>query len=78
MDVGRMRGGHTRRDQLGTEGYKEMGKSGGQTRKEQLGTEGYKEMGRIGGLTTMDKSGPERAKEQGIDQSKFKTNYSFN
>ncbi|WOL08502.1 protein SLE1-like [Canna indica] len=47
---GRSRGGQTRREQLGTEGYQELGHKGGQTRKEQMGTEGYKEMGRKGGL----------------------------
>lgn len=73
---GRSRGGQTRRDQLGTEGYQELGSRGGQTRKEQLGREGYQEMGRKGGLSsTVDKSGGERAQEQGldIDESKFKT-----
>ncbi|KAG6435773.1 hypothetical protein SASPL_100648 [Salvia splendens] len=72
---GRSRGGQTRREQLGTEGYQEMGSRGGQTRKEQLGREGYQEMGRKGGLTTIDKSGGERAAEEGIgiDESKFRT-----
>ncbi|CAL1378701.1 unnamed protein product [Linum trigynum] len=72
---GRSRGGQTRREQLGTEGYKEMGHKGGETRREQMGTEGYQEMGRKGGLSTMDKSGGERAAEEGIqiDESKFKT-----
>ncbi|MCL7036002.1 hypothetical protein MKW94_010719 [Papaver nudicaule] len=58
---GRSRGGQTRREQLGTEGYQEMGSKGGQTRKEQLGTEGYQEMGKKGGLSTMEQSGGERA-----------------
>ncbi|KAM3325296.1 carrot ABA-induced in somatic embryos 3 [Capsicum chacoense] len=49
---GRSRGGQTRREQLGTEGYQELGQKGGQTRKEQIGKEGYKEMGRKGGLST--------------------------
>ncbi|KAK2980027.1 hypothetical protein RJ640_020053, partial [Escallonia rubra] len=72
---GRSRGGQTRREQLGTEGYQEMGSKGGQTRKEQMGTEGYQEMGRKGGLSTKDKSGEERAEEEGIDidESKYKT-----
>nr|KYP46684.1 Em-like protein GEA1 [Cajanus cajan] len=72
--VGRSRGGQTRKQQLGSEGYHEMGSKGGQTRKEQMGREGYQEMGRKGGLSTMDKSGGERAEEEGIDidESKFK------
>ncbi|KAL5162041.1 Protein SLE1 [Glycine soja] len=70
----RNRGGQTRKQQLGSEGYHEMGTKGGQTRKEQMGREGYQEMGRKGGLSTMDKSGVERAEEGGIDidESKFK------
>lgn len=47
-----MRGGQRRREQLGIEGYKQMGRNGGQTRKEQLGIEGYRELGRRGGLST--------------------------
>ncbi|GAY36950.1 hypothetical protein CUMW_280140 [Citrus unshiu] len=72
---GRSRGGQTRREQLGTEGYQEMGHRGGQTRREQMGSEGYQEMGRKGGLSTIDKSGGERAAEEGveIDESKYKT-----
>ncbi|KAF5205764.1 Late embryogenesis abundant protein [Thalictrum thalictroides] len=64
-----------RKDQLGNEGYHEMGTKSGQTRKEQLGKEGYQEMGKKGGLSTMDKSGGQRAEEEGIeiDESKFKT-----
>ncbi|XLU54725.1 protein SLE1-like [Arachis ipaensis] len=70
---GRSRGGQTRKKQLGSEGYHEMGTKGGQTRKEQIGTAGYQEMGRKGGLSTMDKSGGEHAAEEGIDinESKF-------
>nr|AHF21582.1 late embryogenesis abundant protein [Tamarix hispida] len=72
---GRSRGGQTRREQLGTEGYQEMGSKGGQTRREQLGTEGYQEMGRKGGLssTVLTESGGERAASEGIDidESKF-------
>ncbi|CAK7343870.1 unnamed protein product [Dovyalis caffra] len=72
---GRHRGGETRREQLRTEGYKELGHKGGETRREQMGHEGYQEMGRKGGLRTMEKSGGERAAEEGIeiDESKFKT-----
>ncbi|PIN18065.1 hypothetical protein CDL12_09260 [Handroanthus impetiginosus] len=72
---GRSRGGQTRREQLGTEGYQEIGSRGGQTRKEQLGREGYQEMGQKGGLSTVDKPGGERAGEEGIeiDESKFRT-----
>lgn len=74
-DLGRSRGGQTRKEQLGREGYQELGSKGGQTRKEQIGTEGYQEMGRKGGLSTMDKSGGERAAEKGIhiDESKYRT-----
>ncbi|KAL5538497.1 hypothetical protein UlMin_045631 [Ulmus minor] len=72
---GRSRGGQTRSEQLGHEGYKELGTRGGQTRKEQMGHEGYQEMAREGGLSTTDKSGAERAEEEGIeiDESKFHT-----
>ncbi|ANM64539.1 Stress induced protein [Arabidopsis thaliana] len=70
---GRSKGGQTRKEQLGHEGYQEIGHKGGEARKEQLGHEGYKEMGRKGGLSTMEKSGGERAEEEGIeiDESKF-------
>ncbi|CAN4110886.1 unnamed protein product [Withania somnifera] len=61
---GRSRGGQTRREQLGTEGYQELGQKGGQTRKEQIGKEGYQEMGRKGGLRTTDKSAAERAADE--------------
>ncbi|XP_051113867.1 protein SLE1 [Andrographis paniculata] len=72
---GRSRGGQTRKQQLGTEGYQEIGSRGGQTRKEQIGREGYQEMGRKGGLSTAEKSGGERAAEEGIpiDESKYRT-----
>ena len=73
--AGRSRGGQTRSEQLGHEGYSEMGSKGGQTRKEQLGHEGYSEMGRKGGLSTKEESGGERAAREGIeiDESKFRT-----
>ena len=65
MCAGRSRGGQTRSEQLGHEGYSEMGSKGGQTRKEQLGHEGYSEMGRKGGLSTKEESGGERARPRG-------------
>lgn len=73
--TGRSGGGQTRKEQLGHEGYQEMGHRGGETRREQMGHEGYQEMGRKGGLSTMEKSGGERAEEEGIeiDESKYKT-----
>ncbi|CAL9002833.1 unnamed protein product [Prunus brigantina] len=72
---GRSRGGQTRREQVGHEGYQELGQRGGETRKEQIGQEGYREMGKKGGLSTKGKSGGERAAEEGIpiDESKYKT-----
>lgn len=72
---GRSRGGQTRKEQLGHEGYQEMGHRGGETRREQMGQEGYQEMGKKGGLSTMDKSAAERVEEEGIeiDESKFRT-----
>ncbi|KAJ3696024.1 hypothetical protein LUZ60_001401 [Juncus effusus] len=36
---GRQKGGETRRDQMGEEGYKEMGKKGGLSTKEESGGE---------------------------------------
>lgn len=81
--VGRHKGGETRKQQLGTEEYKELGHKGGETRREQLGTEGYKElgykggetrkeqigtvMGRKAGLSTMEEFGGERPERVGIE-----------
>ncbi|TVU18930.1 hypothetical protein EJB05_35050, partial [Eragrostis curvula] len=67
----RSKGGQTRSEQLGHEGYSEMGKKGGETRKEQLGEEGYKEMGKKGGLATKEESAREGID---IDESKFTNN----
>lgn len=56
IQVGGTKGGIARREQMGTDGYKEMGHSGGEARKEQMAEEhggdvsaGYAEMGREGG-----------------------------
>ncbi|KAM2625413.1 hypothetical protein TB1_032281 [Malus domestica] len=72
---GRHRGDEAKKEQLGSEGYQEMGHRGGEARKEQIGQEGYQEMGKKGGLSTKDKSGGERAAKEGIeiDESKYKT-----
>jgi len=43
------KGGETRKQQLGPEGYSELGQKGGEARKEQLGPEGYSELGHKGG-----------------------------
>ncbi len=43
------KGGETRKEQLGPEGYSEIGKKGGETRKQELGHEGYQELGQKGG-----------------------------
>lgn len=73
--AGRHRGGEARREQMGEEGYKDMGKMGGETRREQMREEGYTEMGKKGGLSTTEESGGERAAREGImiDESKFRT-----
>ncbi|KAJ7961210.1 Late embryogenesis-abundant protein [Quillaja saponaria] len=66
---GRSRGGQTRREQLGREGYQEMGRKGrsrgGQTRKEQLGSEGYPERGSQGGQTRKEQIGTQGYQEMG-------------
>jgi general stress protein YciG len=47
------KGGETRKEELGPEGYSELGKmgghKGGETRKQELGHEGYQELGHKGG-----------------------------
>ncbi|KAM2051552.1 hypothetical protein ACFX16_033157 [Malus domestica] len=48
---GRHREGEARKEQLGSEGYREMGHRGCEARKEQLGSEGYREMCHRGGET---------------------------
>jgi hypothetical protein len=56
-DEGQSQGGLTRKDQLGHEGYQELGSKGGQTRKDQLGHEGYQELGSKGGQTRKEQIG---------------------
>ncbi|GMN71333.1 hypothetical protein TIFTF001_051821 [Ficus carica] len=62
---GRSRGGQMRAEELGHEGYKELGRKGGETRKEKLGLEGYKELGHKGGETRKEKIGQEGYTEMG-------------
>jgi general stress protein YciG len=63
--AGRSRGGQTRSEQLGHEGYSEMGSKGGRTRKEQLGHDGYSEMGSKGGQTRSEQLGHDGYSEMG-------------
>ncbi|TQD79490.1 hypothetical protein C1H46_034954 [Malus baccata] len=61
---GRHRGGETRKEQLGHEGYQEDHR-GGETRKEQLGHEGYQELGQRGGEARKEQLGHEGYQELG-------------
>jgi uncharacterized protein len=44
------KGGASRKQQLGHEGYEELGHKGGRARAGALGHDGYAELGRKGGL----------------------------
>ncbi|KAK4539902.1 hypothetical protein RGQ29_031869 [Quercus rubra] len=57
--------GQTRKEQLGHEGYQELGSRGGQTRREQLGREGYQEIRSKGGQTRKEQIGHEGYQEMG-------------
>ncbi|KAM7258461.1 hypothetical protein ACFE04_014202 [Oxalis oulophora] len=62
---GRSHGGQTRSDQLGHEGYQELGHKGGEVRREQLGHKGYQELGRKGGEARREQLGHEGYQEMG-------------
>ncbi|MCO5614691.1 hypothetical protein L7F22_068975 [Adiantum nelumboides] len=60
-------GGHTRVDQLGIKGYKDMDSKGGQAHAAQLGSEGHKEMAHKDGLATIDMSDGKATEAKGVD-----------
>ena len=68
-------GGEARKEELGHEGYVELGhlggKRGGEARKEELGHEGYVELGRKGGERVrelVEEGRKEEAEEKGASK----------